>query len=149
MRVSARIALWGRGTGSCRPPLFFLTSSESPLNDHLGQYLVFRRPRQKSLYSLLPLLVKMELKTVTISSKGQIALPKDIREMKGFSNGSKIALFMRDDKKVFLLPLSDDETFLRSLQDATRPIRRRTPEERDADAREFVAKIKSDTARQS
>ena len=86
---------------------------------------------------------------MTISSKGQIALPKDIREMKGFSNGSKIALFMRDDKKVFLLPLSDDETFLRSLQDATRPIRRRTPEERDADAREFVAKIKSDTARQS
>ena len=38
-----------------------------------------------------------ELKTLKITSKGQIAIPKDIRKMKGFKEGSKIALLAFDD----------------------------------------------------
>lgn len=38
-----------------------------------------------------------ELKTVKITSKGQIAIPKDIRKMEGFKEGSKIALLAFDD----------------------------------------------------
>ena len=39
-----------------------------------------------------------ELKTVKITSRGQIALPKDIRKMGGFKEGSKIALLAFDDR---------------------------------------------------
>ena len=38
-----------------------------------------------------------ELKTVKITSKGQIAIPKDIRKIGGFKEGSKIALLAFDD----------------------------------------------------
>lgn len=38
-----------------------------------------------------------ELKTAKITSKGQIAIPKDIRKMEGFKEGSKIALLAFDD----------------------------------------------------
>jgi len=38
-----------------------------------------------------------ELKTIRITSKGQIAIPKDIRKMEGFKEGSKIALLAFDD----------------------------------------------------
>ena len=38
-----------------------------------------------------------ELKTVKITSKGQIAIPKEIREMEGFKEGTKIALLAFDD----------------------------------------------------
>ena len=38
-----------------------------------------------------------ELKTVKITSKGQIAIPKDIRKIEGFKEGSKIALLAFDD----------------------------------------------------
>ncbi len=38
-----------------------------------------------------------ELKTVKITSKGQIAIPKDIRKMEGFKEGSKLALLAFED----------------------------------------------------
>ena len=38
-----------------------------------------------------------ELKTVKITSKGQIAIPKEIRKIEGFKEGSKIALLAFDD----------------------------------------------------
>lgn len=38
-----------------------------------------------------------ELKTVKITSKGQIAIPKDIRKMEGFKEGSKLALLAFGD----------------------------------------------------
>ena len=38
-----------------------------------------------------------ELKTVKITSKGQIAIPKGIRKIEGFQEGSKIALLAFED----------------------------------------------------
>ena len=38
-----------------------------------------------------------ELKTVKITSKGQIAIPKDTRKIEGFKEGSTIALLAFDD----------------------------------------------------
>tara|TARA_Y100000310_G_scaffold335053_1_gene416179 strand:- start:1416 stop:1664 length:249 start_codon:yes stop_codon:yes gene_type:complete len=34
----------------------------------------------------------IEIKTATITEKGQIAIPKDVRNQKGFKKGSKIAI---------------------------------------------------------
>ena len=45
-----------------------------------------------------------ELKTVTITSKGQIAIPKDIREVEGFEEGTKIAI-LAFENRVELRPL--------------------------------------------
>ena len=39
----------------------------------------------------------IEMKTATITEKGQIAIPKDIREIEGFKVGSKIAIVAFDD----------------------------------------------------
>ena len=39
----------------------------------------------------------IEVKTVKITEKGQIAIPKDIRVLEGFKNGSKIAILAFDD----------------------------------------------------
>ena len=37
-------------------------------------------------------MVLIEIKTATITKKGQIAIPKDIRNSEGFKTGSKIAI---------------------------------------------------------
>ena len=34
----------------------------------------------------------LEMKTATITSKGQIAIPKDMRELEGFKEGTKVAI---------------------------------------------------------
>ncbi|MBI1968837.1 AbrB/MazE/SpoVT family DNA-binding domain-containing protein [Candidatus Woesearchaeota archaeon] len=39
----------------------------------------------------------LELKTVKITEKGQIAIPKDIREQKGFVEGEKVAILAFED----------------------------------------------------
>ena len=39
----------------------------------------------------------LEIKSATITSKGQIAIPKDIREIEGFKEGEKIAILAFDD----------------------------------------------------
>ena len=46
----------------------------------------------------------IEVKTAKITEKGQIAIPKDIREIEGFEEGSKIAIMAFDDH-VELRPL--------------------------------------------
>ncbi len=39
----------------------------------------------------------IEVKTAKVTSKGQIAIPKDMREMEGFEEGEKIAILAYDD----------------------------------------------------
>ena len=39
----------------------------------------------------------IEIKSVTITEKGQFAIPKDIREIEGFELGSKVAILAFDD----------------------------------------------------
>ena len=40
----------------------------------------------------------VEMKTATITEKGQIAIPKQVREIKGFKVGSKVAILAFDDR---------------------------------------------------
>ena len=40
----------------------------------------------------------IEVKTAKITEKGQIAIPKDIREMGGFKEGSKVAILAFEDR---------------------------------------------------
>jgi AbrB family looped-hinge helix DNA binding protein len=46
----------------------------------------------------------LEMRTVTVTEKGQIAIPKDIRKLEGFKEGMKIAI-LAFDNKVELRPL--------------------------------------------
>ena len=46
----------------------------------------------------------IEMKSVTITKKGQIAIPKDIREIEGFTEGSKVAILAYEDR-IKLRPL--------------------------------------------
>jgi AbrB family looped-hinge helix DNA binding protein len=46
----------------------------------------------------------VEIRTATITGKGQIAIPKDIRELEGFKEGEKIAILAYEDR-VELRPL--------------------------------------------
>ncbi len=49
-------------------------------------------------------MVLVEIKTAKITEKGQIAIPKDIRELEGFKEGEKIAILAFEDR-VELRPL--------------------------------------------
>ena len=40
----------------------------------------------------------IEMKTVTITEKGQMALPKDIREIEGFKEGQKVVMLAYKDR---------------------------------------------------
>ena len=40
----------------------------------------------------------LEMRTGTITRKGQISIPKRIREIEGFSEGSKIVMLAYDDR---------------------------------------------------
>ncbi len=42
-------------------------------------------------------MVLVEMRSATITSKGQIAIPKDIREIEGFREGEKIVILAFDD----------------------------------------------------
>lgn len=46
----------------------------------------------------------IEVKTAKITEKGQISIPKDIRESKGFKEGLKVAILAYDDR-IELRPL--------------------------------------------
>ena len=39
-----------------------------------------------------------EIKTITITEKGQIAIPKILRELKGFNIGSRVSLLAFEDR---------------------------------------------------
>ncbi|MBI2661470.1 AbrB/MazE/SpoVT family DNA-binding domain-containing protein [Candidatus Woesearchaeota archaeon] len=40
----------------------------------------------------------LEVKTAKITEKGQIAIPKDIRDLEGFKEGSKVAILAFEDR---------------------------------------------------
>ena len=40
----------------------------------------------------------LEMKTATITGKGQIAIPKDMRDLEGFKEGTKIAILAFKDR---------------------------------------------------
>ncbi len=48
----------------------------------------------------------IEMRSTTITSKGQIAIPKDIREIEGFKVGEKIVILAFEDH-VELRPIKD------------------------------------------
>lgn len=48
----------------------------------------------------------IDVKSVTITEKGQIAIPRDVRIRKGFEKGSKVAVLAYDDR-IELRPLGD------------------------------------------
>ncbi|MEK6876737.1 MAG: AbrB/MazE/SpoVT family DNA-binding domain-containing protein [Nanoarchaeota archaeon] len=54
----------------------------------------------------------IEIKSSKITKKGQIAIPKDIRDIEGFKEGSKIAILAFEDR-VELRPLDkvNERTF--------------------------------------
>ena len=40
----------------------------------------------------------IEMKTAKVTGKGQIAIPKDMRDIEGFKEGTKIAILAYDDR---------------------------------------------------
>ncbi|MFH1638163.1 MAG: AbrB/MazE/SpoVT family DNA-binding domain-containing protein [Candidatus Woesearchaeota archaeon] len=78
---------------------------------------------EKDIYLLTPLTSKIdggdkmalvEIRTITITEKGQIAIPRSIRETKGF-NGSKVAILAFDDR-IELRPMKQiSESMLTAL----------------------------------
>ena len=56
----------------------------------------------------------VEMRTATITEKGQIAIPKDVRNMKGFEEGSKIAILAFDDR-IELRPVKHLDRMLSAL----------------------------------
>ena len=40
----------------------------------------------------------LEVKTAKITGKGQIAIPKDIRDLEGFKEGTKVAILAYEDR---------------------------------------------------
>lgn len=88
----------------------------------------------------------MELKTVTISSKGQIALPNAFRSQAGFHEGDKVMLIEKEGR-IEIIPAENDEDLIRSLFGCLPNIRMRTPEERNKDAEEFIKRVRRDSAR--
>lgn len=50
----------------------------------------------------------LEMKTVKITEKGQVAIPRDIRELEGFEEGDKVVI-LAFDNRVELRPLAQFE----------------------------------------
>ncbi|MCK5477207.1 MAG: AbrB/MazE/SpoVT family DNA-binding domain-containing protein [Candidatus Aenigmarchaeota archaeon] len=58
----------------------------------------------------------IEIKTATITKKGQIAIPIDIRKASGFKKGSKITVLSYDDH-IELRPMKQIESSLENLDE--------------------------------
>lgn len=56
----------------------------------------------------------VDMRTVTVTDKGQIAIPKDIRKLKGFKSGEKLAILAFKDR-IELRPLSQVDSILTYL----------------------------------
>ncbi|MEK6955586.1 MAG: AbrB/MazE/SpoVT family DNA-binding domain-containing protein [Nanoarchaeota archaeon] len=56
----------------------------------------------------------MEMKTATITQKGQIVIPKSIRDLEGFKEGSKIAILAYEDR-IELRPLKQIKKMFTAL----------------------------------
>ena len=97
---------------SCRFQLFYnyslFCTIYSIFHDKLYE---IDRIQRKHFYSILTFLTNkmnnmplLEIKTSKITSKGQIAIPKDIREIEGFKEGTKVAI-LAFENRIELRPL--------------------------------------------
>ncbi len=50
----------------------------------------------------------LEIKTATVTAKGQIALPKNMRKLKGYINGERVAILAYPDR-IEIRPMRDVE----------------------------------------
>jgi len=57
------------------------------------------------------------LATVKIGSKGQIVIPKEVRDMFGLKAGDSLVLMADESQGIALQPFSYTETFFRAVQD--------------------------------
>ena len=53
--------------------------------------------------------------SATITSKGQITIPKDIRSQRGLESGDRIAFSVDDDGFVRFVPVTKDVTELKGI----------------------------------
>jgi len=75
--------------------------------------------------------------TVTVSSKGQIVIPKKIREMLGLTTGNKLKVF-QENKKIILIAESEVKPSELFVSASPHTVDKAMKESRDIDA----AKIK-------
>ena len=69
------------------------------------EFGTFNQAKNSNIYILILTCKKsknkmplIELKSAKITKKGQIAIPKDVRLVKGFEEGSKIAILVFEDR---------------------------------------------------
>jgi AbrB family looped-hinge helix DNA binding protein len=55
------------------------------------------------------------MSTATITSKGQITIPKDVRTRLGIRSGDKICFFFEDDDRVIFIPLTKNIESLKGI----------------------------------
>jgi antitoxin PrlF len=55
------------------------------------------------------------MSTSTVTSKGQITIPRDVRKLLGIESGDKVRFNVDDDGKVFFVPATLDVTSLRGI----------------------------------
>lgn len=65
-----------------------------------------------------------------LSSKGQITLPKDLRDLLKLRSGDKVEFLLQEDGRVELVPVTSSVTRLKGL--LPKPGRKRTLAEMDA-----------------
>lgn len=66
----------------------------------------------------------------TITSKGQITLPKHLRDLLKLRSGDKVEFLLQEDGRVELVPVTSSVTCLKGL--LPKPKRKRTLAEMDA-----------------
>ena len=60
--------------------------------------------------------------TSTVSSKGQVTIPKKIRERLHLETGDRIEFLVDTDGQVTILPVTQDITRLKGMIQATHPV---------------------------
>ncbi len=82
----------------------------------------------------------MKMETIVemgkISSRGQVAIPTDIRNKLGLEEGSKVLFFTEDDS--LLIKKVTEQTFA----DITRPLRRAKKKIRESDVPNLIHKLR-------
>lgn len=73
--------------------------------------------------------------TVTVSSKGQIVIPKEIREKYGLDQGAKVGV-LEYPNEIVIVPLPEDTVKeARGLFSSKKPVRRMLAEAREEEKR--------------
>lgn len=55
------------------------------------------------------------MSTSTVTSKGQITIPRDVRKALGIESGDKVRFNVDDEGKVFFVPVTVDVTSLKGI----------------------------------